>query len=123
MIQKILRDHPDINKTEELVQALKEIEVLGGYSRSGTIINGEIVPDRYIETLGDYYSDFQIRKAVEFLKDNSFTAAGIDGVVTHFSKDYLQVEAVDPDAPDKTYTISYDRRETKAEKADREIYS
>ena len=94
MFQKMLSDHPDINDTDQMVEAIKEVQVLGGYSRSGTVdpTTGDFEPDRYVETLGEYYSDFQIKSAVEALQKNSFTISGIDGVITKLSADEIVIE-------------------------------
>ena len=87
---------PDINNIDSLVEAIGDIEVLGGISRSGTLdINGEFEPDRYIENLRDYVSDFAIRKALTVMFNNTHYIAGLDGVITFSSADRLEIEYAD----------------------------
>lgn len=53
---------PDINEVEEIVEAVAELEVLGGYSRSHSIgPDGEEEVERYIEKLSDYIPVSAIR--------------------------------------------------------------
>ena len=90
---------PDINKIDELVEAIRDLEVLGGYSRSyGIGEDGAWEPDRNIETLGHYITTFALRKALEYATNANHYVNGLDGVITHQSRDVLMVEYEDGSA-------------------------
>lgn len=57
---------PDINKPTEIVDAILQIPVLGGHSRTLTPDpDGQMKPTRYLECLGDYISPTRVREWVE----------------------------------------------------------
>lgn len=83
---------PDINNIDSLVEAIGDIEVLGGISRSGSLdINGEFEPDRYIENIRDYVSDFAIREALKVMFNHTHYIAGLDGVIVYSSANRLEI--------------------------------
>ena len=83
-----MSDYPDINKPEQIAVAIKNIEVLGGHSRSLSMTEtGDYKPDRYIEKLGDFASDFAIKRAVQSLFDNALFVNGLDCVLIAQSRE------------------------------------
>jgi hypothetical protein len=88
-----LNDLPDINKLDQIAAAIGNIDVLGGYSRSYTDDGaGGFIPDRYIEKLNEYVSEFAIKQAVEMMFFRSHYVNGVDGVIVSCSADQLEIE-------------------------------
>lgn len=84
---------PDINKIDEIVSSILDLEVLGGYSRSyGIGEDGQWEPDRYIETLRDYISEFALRTALEHATKYVHYVDRLDGIIISQSKDELWIE-------------------------------
>ena len=64
-------EYPDLHNKHELVQAIANLQVLGGYARS---YSEDGTPDRYIETLGDYVAYADIEALVARLFPNEEAA-------------------------------------------------
>lgn len=87
---------PDINKIDEIVEAIRDLEVLGRYSRSyGIGEDGNWEPDRYVETLGHYITTFALRKALEYVTNANHYVNGLNGVIIGQSRDVLMIEYED----------------------------
>ena len=83
-----MSDYPDINKPDQIADAIKNIEVLGGHSRSLSMTEtGDYELDRYVEKLGDFASDFAIKRAVQSLFDNALFVDGLDCVLVAQSRE------------------------------------
>ena len=100
-----MHKYPDINNPEDIVEAIRNLNVLGGYSRSFTVdtVTGIETPDRYVEHLSDYFSDYAIKTAVDILYKNTHRVNGLDGVIIYQSADELTIRYVD--GSEKTFVL------------------
>ena len=100
-----MHKYPDINVQEYIAEAIKELNVLGGCSRSFTVdtVTGIETPDRYVEHLSDYFSDYAIKTAVDILYKNTHRVNGLDGVIIYQSADELTIRYVD--GSEKTFVL------------------
>lgn len=92
-----MSEYPDINKVDELVAAIAQMQVLGGLSRSYSMDpnTGDMEPDRYIERVIDYLSEHALRSALERAFSNSHYVAGVDGIIIASSRDELTLSYAD----------------------------
>lgn len=92
-----MSEYPDINQLEQLTAAVGRVEVLGGYSRSFSVdlATGEETPDRYIEKLSDYVSEFALRIALARALRHAHCVAGLDGIITAQSADEITISYAD----------------------------
>jgi hypothetical protein len=85
-------EYPDITNLDELTAAVAAIEVLGGLSRSGHVnAEGDFVPDRHIEPLGDFVSLHSLRWALDHALHRTHYINGVDGVITGQSLDAITI--------------------------------
>ena len=80
--------YPDINKREQIVEAICNLEFYGGYTRDWP-------PGRYIEPLTNFVSFFAIEKAVDIMFDKCHYVNDKDGVIILQDKDTLILEYSD----------------------------
>lgn len=80
--------YPDINKRDQIVKAISELEFYGGYTRDWP-------PGRYIEPLENFVSSFAIEKAVDLMFDQSHYVGDKDGAIILQSEDTLILEYSD----------------------------